>query len=393
MRVYYARLLVAGLVCVPLLAGVWLSIRMAAADAAFRRGTSADVARAMELTPHNTEYLLTRAIQLDYDGSDSTALLQRAADLNPLSSTPRIRLGLAAEVRGDAALAEKWLLAAARVDRQFEARWTLANFYYRQDHMPEFWRWMRQALRVSYGDRTPAFDLCWRASTDPAEILDRAIPDEHGVVAAYLGYLLAGAATEPNKMAAVGPVALKLTAMGEGNDRPALFAACDALINAGNAEGARALWRAMGFPKLAGVVHPDFEVPQVGHGFDWRMTEAPGIVHTDLDQPRTMHRVALNSRQPESCELLRQILSLEPQTAYTLYWEARTNGLASPTGIEWRIAGSSGTIPAGSEVASGELAFTAASDLVPLTLNYERPSGEPRAEGSVELWHVRVERR
>jgi len=393
MRVYYVRLIGAALVCVPLLAGAWLSIRMAAADAAFRLRTSESVAKAVELTPRNTEYLLTRALQLDYAGSDSTAMLQRAADLNPLSSAPRIRLGLAAEVRGDPALAEKWLLAAARVDRQFEARWTLANFYYRQDHVPEFWRWMRQALRVSYGDRTPAFDLCWRASTDPTEILDRAIPDEHGVVAAYLGYLLAGAASEPNKMAAVGPVALKLTAMGEGNDRPALFAACDALINAGNAEAARALWRAMGFPKLDGVVHPDFEVPQVGHGFDWRMTEVPGIVQTDLDQPRAMHRVALNSRQPQSCELLRQVLSLEPQTAYTLHWEARTNGIGSPTGIEWRISGASAAIPAGSEAASGELDFTAASDLVPLSLNYDRPPGEPRAEGSVELWHVRVERR
>jgi hypothetical protein len=106
-----------------------------------------------------------------------------------------------------------------------------------------------------------------------------------------------------------------------------------------------------------------------------------------------MHRVALNSRQPESCELLRQILFLEPQAEYTLHWEARTNGLPSPTGIEWRIAGAHGAVPAGAELSAGELEFTAASDLVPLTLNYERPSGEPRAEGSVELWHVRVEKK
>jgi len=379
---------VAVLACVALVAAMWLTIRLAAADAAFRLGTPASVARAIGLMPGNTEYLLLRATEVEYDGGDSTALLERAAALNPLSSTPRIRLGLAAEIRGDAAAAEKWLLAAANVDGQFEARWTLANFYFRHDRWPEFWMWMRRALAVSYGDRRPAFDLCWRASSDAAEILARAIPDDHGVVAAYLGFLL-----ESRRVDALAPVALKLTAMGDGNDRPALLAACDALIEADHATEARALWRAMGFPKLTGVVHPDFEVPQVGHAFDWRLSEGPGIAHTDLDQPRSMHRVALNGRQGESCELLRQIVVLEPQADYTLRWEARTDGLASPTGIEWRIAGAKGAIPASPGGAEGELEFTATSDLAPLTLYYERPSGEPRAEGSVELWHVRIEKR
>jgi hypothetical protein len=377
---------------VTLLSAVWLAIRFAAADAAFRRQSPESVTRAIALTPGNTEYLLFRATQLEYDDQDSTAMLQRAAALNPLSSTPRIRLGLAAEIRGDSAGAEKWLLDAARIDRQFEARWTLANFYFRHDHLPEFWKWMRQALAVSYGDRRLAFDLCWRASADPAEILTRAIPDDHGVVAAYLGFLLASPPGS-GRIPAIGPVALKLTAMGDGNDRPALLAASDALIDAGDSAEARALWRAMGFPKLAGVVNPDFEVPQVGHGFDWRLSEGPGIAHTDLDQPRSMHRVALSGRQPESCELLRQVLVLEPRASYTLYWEARTNGLASPTGIGWRIAGVSGAIPASPSGAEGELDFTASSELVPLILHYERPSGEPRAEGSVELWHVRIDRR
>ena len=56
--------------------------------------------------------------------------------------------------------AERWLLDAARVDRQYEPRWTLANFYFRQQKMDDFWKWMRAALEVSYGDRVAAFDLC-----------------------------------------------------------------------------------------------------------------------------------------------------------------------------------------------------------------------------------------
>jgi len=49
-------------------------------------------------------------------------------------------------------------------------------------------------------------------------------------------------------------------------------------------------------------------------------------------------------------------------------------------------------VPASENGSAGELAFTAASDLETLTLAYERPPGEARAEGSVELWNVTVVR-
>jgi tetratricopeptide (TPR) repeat protein len=160
-----------------------LAIVRARADAEFRRGTPEAVERAVDLAPSNAEYLLFRALQLDYDGADATPLLERAANLNPMSSTPRIRLGLAAEIRSDNASAEKWFLDAARIDHQFEPRWTLANFYFRRENLPEFWTWLRAALEVSYGDRRPAFDLAWRTGSPAGEIA-RAIPDRGDVVAA-----------------------------------------------------------------------------------------------------------------------------------------------------------------------------------------------------------------
>ena len=169
----------------------WWSIRLARADAAFRQRTPAEVARAIELAPENGEYLAALALQAEYSGQDSTPLLEEIARLNPRSSAPRIRLGLAAELRGDTNTAERWLQEAYSVDRQFETRWTLANFYFRQGQPDEFWTWMKSALEMSYGDRVAAFDLCWQmTSNDPEEILDRAIPDRREVVASYLAYVL-----------------------------------------------------------------------------------------------------------------------------------------------------------------------------------------------------------
>src|ERR1700733_3627454 len=120
------------LLLLPLIAAGWFSVRLARADAEFRRGTPESVARAMELAPSNSEYVLVRALQVEYDGGDSTRLLERAATLSPMNAAPRIRLGLAAEIRGDFAGAETWLTDAARVNHQFEPRWTLANFYFRR---------------------------------------------------------------------------------------------------------------------------------------------------------------------------------------------------------------------------------------------------------------------
>jgi tetratricopeptide (TPR) repeat protein len=415
----YIHKLAALILLAPLTAAAWFSIHLAAADAQFQRRAPESVARAIAIEPRNTDYLALRALQLDYDGVDSTPLLERAAQLSPLSSSPRIRLGLLAEIRGDFESAEKWLLDAARVDRQFEARWTLANFYFRRasaaasgneisspfwdQSAGRFWNVMREALAVSYGDRRPAFDLCWRmadaSSMDQTTILDRAIPERREVLAAYLQYTLD---SHPD---AAGPIALKLARFGDPSDRLPLLAACDRLIasrhNTANDEEngtahdaalALRLWSAIGYAAPAGIFNGSFTTPPVNHGFDWRLIESPGVVHTALDQPRPARRIALDGRQPESCALLTQIVNLEPHARYTLRWGARTSGFSAPAGIEWRIGDVRAAILPSDTPAFGSAAFMATSEIETLTLFYQRPAGQARAEGLVELSRVSIEK-
>ena len=352
------------------------SIRLAMADAAFRKRTPEGVARALELLPDRASYLLLRALQMDYDGVDSTPLLERAARANPLSSAPRIRLGLAAETRGDFSQAESWLLDAARVDRQFEPRWTLANFYFRREGWDEFWKWMRAALENSYGDRRLAFDLCWRVTQDADEVLSRAIPYQHDVLATYLYYVM------DQHRDAAGPVALKLAALRNVVDVPLLESACDVLIDSGKVAEARALWEQLGHRQTALIANGDFAKEPSGHGFDWRLAHAPGVTDTSLPGS---HRILLSGRQPESCELLRQFVTLEPGKKYSLRWEARTRGLVSPTGIAWNEQGS---VESAEDWRGGSLVFTASTALMSMRLVYKRPAGQARAEGSVEIRNV-----
>ena len=367
---YYALRI---LTCAVLAAAGWWSIRLARADAAFRQRTPQDIARAIELEPENSQYLSELALQAEYSGQDPTQLLEEIARLNPRVSAPRIRLGLAAELRGDANLAERWLQEAYSVDHQFETRWTLANFYFRQNRLDEFWTWMRSALEMSYGDRVAAFDLCWQASGDPQEILDRAIPDRHQVVASYLVYVLSH-----HRQAAIAGAAMKLAKMRTVDDLPLLYSATDVILDAD-------LWQALGNARPNGITHPNFEEPRIGHGFDWVFVETPGVSHQSLDG----HRIRFSGRQPESCELLRQVVGgLRPGATYTLRWEARTQGIASPTGLAWGIGKSRGEIAASEDWSAGSMTFTPDSDHAVLVLAYRRPEGQVRTEGSVDLRQV-----
>ena len=362
---------------------MWFSIVLARADFYFRAATPREVERATEIAPRNTEYLALRALQIEYDGGDSRPLTRRIAEMNPMSSAPRIRLGLAAEVAGDTAGAERWLLDAASVDHQFEPRWTLANFYFRAGRRDEFFQWMRLALESSYGDRNPAFDLCWRMSADSAEILDRAVPERHAVAGAYLEYLL-----QRKRDAALPAVAKRLAAYRDAGDIQALLRVCDHLIESGDS-AALDVWALAGQSAPSGIFNGDFAAEPLNHGFDWRMIEWPGVTHVNLSAP-SGHRIVLSGQQPESCLLLKETLKLGEGKRYRFQWETRTDGIKSPSGFEWRIGGQHVAIVTSDDWTQGELTFSAPQGFCWLELIYQRPVGESRAEGNVEIRRVRV---
>jgi hypothetical protein len=240
---------------------------------------------------------------------------------------------------------------------------------------------MRSALEVSYGDRVAAFDLCWQASGDSkdsaGEILDRAIPDRREVVASYLAYALSH-----HRQTAIASAAKKLAGMRAIEDLPLLYSATDAVLDPD-------LWQALGNARPSGITHPNFEPPHagpsVGHGFDWIFIETAGVTHQSLEG----HRIRFSGQQPQSCELLRQVLGgLRPGTVYTLHWETRTQGIASSTGLTWQISNRTGEIAASDDWSVGKMTFTPDSDHSVLVLAYRRPQGQVRTEGSLDIRRV-----
>jgi tetratricopeptide (TPR) repeat protein len=345
-------------------AGVW-AVLLARADQALREGTSEGIARAMQEMPQNASYAAIGALQAEYGGRDAEPLWAKVARMSPRDSASRIRLGLAAEQRGDVAVAEQRLKAAFDVDRQYETRWTLANFYFRQGRAQEFWKWIRAALEFSYGDRSPAFDLCWRMSSDAAEIQRLAIPERVEVRGANLLYTMAR-----------HPEAIRLAATGV-KEKPLLLGAADLLIERGRFDDATAVWAQSGREAPRGITGSRFETQRTGQGFDWRVARVEGVTQLTLDAGRG-HRIRLTGNQPGSAELLKQYAGgLTMGARYRL--EVESDG--DLHGFEWRVSGQ--PVAPGGE-------FTARESVVPLTLNYVRPRGEVRAEGTLDLRSVRI---
>ena len=387
------------------LATYW-SLRLGYADHLFHSGTPEGVKRAVELAPDNARHQARWAAILEDSGKDpaaALAALEAAVASNPRDSTSWIELGLQAEMEGDIMKAERFLLEAARVDKQYDPRWALANFYFRQNDTANFWSWARKAATMSYGDGASLFRLCWRMTQDPAAILERAIPDQPAVLARYLSFLLAD-----NHVAALEAAAQRLSEHAGQEDLPVLLASCDRLVGARQFPAALRIWIALSRRKLLpywplepergfSLTNGDFRIPPLSRGFDWRVHVAEGIsVLRRNSQPGL--RITFSGRQPESSEVLSQFVPLLPGREYRLRFRYRTSGIAPDTGLRWRIvdAATGGELGYRSPDLSSEeerqeevlFSTTVETQLGRVVLGYQRAAGTTRIEGSISLRDV-----
>ena len=137
------------------LVGAYYSALFARASFLFQQNTATSVQKAVELVPYNASYVASLA---EWQRSQKIALLHRAVELNPFDAESWIQLGLAAEMEEhNVASAERYYLQAWRVDRMFLPRWTLTNFYFRQQSPHEFFRWAEATLQITPYPADPVF--------------------------------------------------------------------------------------------------------------------------------------------------------------------------------------------------------------------------------------------
>lgn len=139
-----------------------LTIRLAVAEAAFRKHPESAL---------DSPQWLAAANLARYDAPPEQ--LREAVILNPRLSPAWIELGLEAEAAGNLADAETDLLRAARVDHLYLPAWTLANFYFRRGDAASFWPWAGRAAALTFDDYRPLLRLADALETSPPVVAQR----------------------------------------------------------------------------------------------------------------------------------------------------------------------------------------------------------------------------
>jgi tetratricopeptide (TPR) repeat protein len=383
----------------------------------FGLDTANSVPAAVRLVPYNAAYVARLA---SWEPEERQILLRRAVELNPFDYESLIQLGLLAEMQqGDPRGAEAYYVKAAEVDHMFLPRWTLTNFYFRQQNASEFFRWAKETLKITQYSSDPIFTQMWLMSQD-ANRLGAVIPDRPRALIQYAWFL-----SNSRQFGAIPQTIQRLVA-AVGNDDPRawgrddLIASMeDRMLAEGDTRSALQVWTSL---KDGGWIrqsvpdekHPltndSFRLPFLRHGFDWLTPENAGVKIEQFPEEEAkpaanarpgdksvsgdkgVVRISLSGEQPEHCILLQQYVPLEPGADYLLGWQAQTRDLGAESGLAWHVRLMPGK-PAADLVsndlfaapASWKFHAPASAQSFVLSLEYTRPLGRVRSNGAAIL--------
>jgi tetratricopeptide (TPR) repeat protein len=389
-----------------MLCAVFWTLRLAYADHLAQSDSPKQLRKALHIARGNAGYWLHLADALEADGDSGTADIQRAAQADPYNANIWIRAGLDAELNGNYPEAERDLLRAAALSRQYGPRWALVNYYYRRGDAERFWPWAKSALELSYGDRKLLFDLCWNMQPVGEAVLRRGIPDKPKILREYLGFLL-----ETQRPEAALAVARRLEEQASNDDRDLLLWYANVMLGQRRWQAALSTWNALCLRKLvhyapldAGqgrlLTNGDFKSEPMDSGFDWHIPQVRGVSAAHSENPSWL-RFNLDGTQPENCWLVYQFVPVVARQRYALRFRYRTENIAAETGLQWKLIDpDTGTeIPleavslSSNEWTNAALKFTAPAEIqnAQVALVYQRHPGTVRIEGTVWLKNVGLE--
>lgn len=372
------------------------------AEVLFSRDTPVSVAAAVHLQPDNSVYLNRLA---SWQSQDAQLLLHRSVTANPYDSDAWIRLGLLAEMQnGDSPAAEKYFLQAAQVNHLFTPKWTLTNFYFREQNASQFFQWAKLTLAITPYGSEPVFAQMWLMSQNP-ERLNETIPDRPRILLQYAWYL-----TNSKHFESIPQTVERLVRFTSKEDadkwgkNDLLAVSLDKMLAAGAVTPALRVWSTLdaagwlGEESIPNPQHPitngDFRERFYRHGFDWVDVENAGTRVEQYPEPPTVH-ISLYGDQAEQVSLLEQYVPVTPGQHYFLAWHAEPTDMPDGSGLAWRLH----PLPDGiapdqisedllSPGASWTVTSPQTAKVMLLSLEYKRPPGRMRARGSVVLQSI-----
>jgi hypothetical protein len=375
------------------------------------KNTPEAAAAAAQLLPFNALYYRQLAY---WQPTRKVELLKRAIELNRYDAESWIQLGFNAELQQkNTTLAERYFLTAAQVDHMYLPSWTLASFYFRRQNSPQLFEWASRALKVTPYDSTYVFVTLWLADPDPVRIAG-IVPPREQVMLEYVSFLIQTnrldlAQRVLNRAISLSPSRPPVSEFYKGPLDTHSSVLLDRLLQLDRVQQALHLWSRLAaanwIPRFStpSALHPltngNFQVPFFGHGFDWQVSPVSGVTVDQFPDLGDV-RFKFSGTQPEACLLIQQLVPLEKGGHYRLTWADDLDQIEGDNGITWQIYTIANGVPMPTGLTSPDLTSVAgspaawnfqaphSSDLFLLSLQYARPLGQVRIEGSLSLRNV-----
>jgi hypothetical protein len=284
-------------------------------------------------------------------------------ELSPREAMYHSRLGLALEAQGDLEQAEKELVLGTQLSRKYEPRWDLLNFYFRRSNWERFWPVVAEALPISWGERSPLFELALQAEGGQGR-LQQVLPARRDVRFNYAVFLIS-----KGDMTAAAPFISELAATVQPEEKSTLLYWMDLLLQKRMVKEAMQTWHALG---------------ETGDAFPWKPWANVGVT-THLVENEGW-QILLNGDQPEHCVLLETVKPVSTGRTYALT-PSMEDKLSPRGGLLWHIE----TLEAVPRVLDQSFRVPADVEAVKIRLEYQRPPGSVRAEGEVRIHSIRLQ--
>ncbi len=305
------------------------------------------------LQAHWAASLLTQANDFEESLAQAETAAQQAVQLSPNNAEFRLLLAATQSVSGDLAARESHLHTAVALAPHYpQVRWQLANLLIRAGKLDEALEEFRQVAEAKPALLVAAFDLLWEATNGDFNALARATGEQPRNRMALAKFLL-----QQNRSTEAAQVFSRIEVSARAST-PETGEFVRQLMDAGYSELARRLWgETRGASEVESVVlsNGGFEsevLSKFAH-FDWQLKRSdyasPKIEVGTAHAGRRALRVDFAGRDTTKLtDEVRQLLVLQPATAYRLTCYVKAEKFKAPEGPHWVVLNQANNQPVGS---------------------------------------------
>lgn len=323
--------------------------------------------KALRFAPSNPDpfYGLSLFYQWDFLSMDlkkSLSYIHQAIERNPLEQTYWINLAKIHDRLGEKKAFERALDNAIFVNPTgYQGRWVAGNLFLQGEDVPKALPHFSYLLRYYPEQSSLVYDVWIKVVDDPDFLLEKLVPEDASSLRSYLSYLY-----ENNDSESAKKVWQKRASLRQKADRSETLRHIDFLISQNEFDEAMEVWKAtlqeegLSIPTDGNLItNGSFEKEKIlGGGFDWKIADVKGAkVAFDRSvafEGNSSIKITFDGKENVDFYHIHQIVSLIPNTDYSLKAYIRTKDITTKSGPKIEVYGIGSAFHGSSESLVGD---------------------------------------